>query len=517
MADNSYAQLIDDFEKGINVLKGESLTDYIKRMGGVDYESKADGGAIGIEVLFKKKNGGRVGLENGGTSNWWDGLTGEAKGIYDSMTAYGASDAEIQSKLQAQNLWSPDGSGGGGGGTEQVTGIINQNIGGDDRKNSYETFNYDTVKNYGPGGMYELPPESIGMSFFDSEPGSGKVKDQLPKSFVEANKHLSPNQQKDKYFTGKEVGVDYGALEAKEPGFMESFMGAAVPSKQFSEFRSPGTGGVLTGPAEEGFMSQQIEGIPGNLTREDLRSMYDNYNKFTGRTSNYAGARVPGTAGNLLEMAVSGISGIPFLGKGITKLGDFFGSSGPKSDTARWAVDNAGFGQGTQRDQFGTFTGGKTLLGKTENYKERMENKIADIAESYGYSLNDLMSLDEDTLNALGKRNKNRATLVKDYVTKIGVINKQNIQKQNDLQKVIDEENKIAAEKARNAKIAADMKYHNEHTPTATGGMTYNEIVDAMVQDRSESRRGKPGGIGGKELMASGGRVGLASMFTRRR
>jgi hypothetical protein len=37
MAENSYAQLIDDFEKGINVLKGETLTEYIKRMGGVDY------------------------------------------------------------------------------------------------------------------------------------------------------------------------------------------------------------------------------------------------------------------------------------------------------------------------------------------------------------------------------------------------------------------------------------------------------------------------------------------------
>ena len=238
MAENSYAQLIDDFENGINVLKGETLTEYIKRMGGVDYESRADGGrvgmlsggllkhgimsaieqiknmdegnlfskldplgkartikdalidridgfkeiikdlktqgrhideiedmkfemdeakdslkkineyienqpttrtlqadggAIGIEVLFtdKKANGGRVNFANGGSGNWWDGLEGEAKGIYDSMTAYGASDAEIQSKLQAQNLWSPDGSGSGGGGnTGQVTGIINQNIGG---------------------------------------------------------------------------------------------------------------------------------------------------------------------------------------------------------------------------------------------------------------------------------------------------------------------------------------------------------------------------------------------------
>ena len=99
-------------------------------MGLLDYldsiKGKADGGAIGIEVLFtdKKAKGGRVGVSNGGSGNWWDGLEGEAKGIYDSMTAYGASDAEIQAKLQAQNLWSPDGSGGGGGGT----GIINQGI-----------------------------------------------------------------------------------------------------------------------------------------------------------------------------------------------------------------------------------------------------------------------------------------------------------------------------------------------------------------------------------------------------
>ena len=52
MADNSYAQLIDDFEAGIQVLEGETLTEYIKRMGGVDYNAR--GGSVGIEVLFKK-------------------------------------------------------------------------------------------------------------------------------------------------------------------------------------------------------------------------------------------------------------------------------------------------------------------------------------------------------------------------------------------------------------------------------------------------------------------------------
>jgi hypothetical protein len=47
MDNNSYAQLIDDFEKGLLVLEGESLTDYIKRMGGVDYDAKANGGRVG--------------------------------------------------------------------------------------------------------------------------------------------------------------------------------------------------------------------------------------------------------------------------------------------------------------------------------------------------------------------------------------------------------------------------------------------------------------------------------------
>ena len=66
MADNSYAQLIDDYENGILVEPGETLTQYIDRMGGVDY--KADGGSIGIEVLFtdKMKNGGRVPMVSGG-------------------------------------------------------------------------------------------------------------------------------------------------------------------------------------------------------------------------------------------------------------------------------------------------------------------------------------------------------------------------------------------------------------------------------------------------------------------
>jgi hypothetical protein len=43
-------------------------------------------------------------------------------------------------------------------------------------------------------------------------------------------------------------------------------------------------------------------------------------------------------------------------------------------------------------------------------------------------------------------------------------------------------------------------------------GMSYNQVVNNMVQDSSDSQRGRPGGIGGKELMARGG---LASLWQR--
>ena len=54
--ENSYEQLIDDYNNGILVEAGESLTDYINRMGGV---KKANGGII--TAL-------RIGLANGSLS-----------------------------------------------------------------------------------------------------------------------------------------------------------------------------------------------------------------------------------------------------------------------------------------------------------------------------------------------------------------------------------------------------------------------------------------------------------------
>ena len=67
MTSEEYGQYIDDFEMGIDVDPTETLTDYIERRRR-EFESKADGGSIGIEVLFtdKMKDGGRVPAVSGG-------------------------------------------------------------------------------------------------------------------------------------------------------------------------------------------------------------------------------------------------------------------------------------------------------------------------------------------------------------------------------------------------------------------------------------------------------------------
>jgi hypothetical protein len=52
--DYDYGQLIDDFELDVDVMPGETLTEYIERRRR-EFESKADGGSIGIEVFFGPK------------------------------------------------------------------------------------------------------------------------------------------------------------------------------------------------------------------------------------------------------------------------------------------------------------------------------------------------------------------------------------------------------------------------------------------------------------------------------
>jgi hypothetical protein len=111
MTSEEYGQYIDDFELGADVMPGESLTEYIERRRR-EFDSKADGGSIGIEVLFTEKEP-RKNFFMGGPA-----LTGQALSVYNSMSAYGFSDQEIANALAERGLYTP-------GGTTTTTPVIN--------------------------------------------------------------------------------------------------------------------------------------------------------------------------------------------------------------------------------------------------------------------------------------------------------------------------------------------------------------------------------------------------------
>ena len=82
--------------------KGYDFRDYIPK--GAYKKRYADGGAIGIEVLFEEKNP-RTNFFMGGPA-----LEGQALNIYNSMNSYGFTDQQIADALQGQGLYTPSGS-----------------------------------------------------------------------------------------------------------------------------------------------------------------------------------------------------------------------------------------------------------------------------------------------------------------------------------------------------------------------------------------------------------------------
>jgi len=134
MTSEEYGQYIDDFELGADVMPGESLTEYIERRRR-EFESKADGGAIGIEVLFTDKKP-RQKLFMGGPA-----LEGQPLAIYNSMSAYGFSDQEIADAIREAGYELPTSPTEETGIIASAPNIINQDRGGGDGPPPGPTFN----------------------------------------------------------------------------------------------------------------------------------------------------------------------------------------------------------------------------------------------------------------------------------------------------------------------------------------------------------------------------------------
>jgi hypothetical protein len=137
-ADNMGYSTLTDYIKGQNIKIKEIEMDPIGDMQKI-FENKADGGSIGIEVLFKEKmkDGGRAGFFMGGPA-----LEGQALQIYNSMNAYGFTDQEIADALSARGLYTPAGSGTGTETTAPniIGAQINQGGGGGGITELQETF-----------------------------------------------------------------------------------------------------------------------------------------------------------------------------------------------------------------------------------------------------------------------------------------------------------------------------------------------------------------------------------------
>jgi hypothetical protein len=334
-------------------------------------------------------DGGRVGFFMGGPA-----LEGPALGIYNSMKAYQSfTDQEIADAIKEAGYElptsstpdpTPDPGQGAGQGAGQSGGRgSDQNAGYVDRQDY--SFN---KKNYRPGNQLEINPAAFGVSFPD-QPSSPKRE-----------------------------GIINQAID--------SF--TSLPTRSLSSFASPTTGGNIVGPAEQGFMGQTLDIDPAGRTREEIRSIYDNYNRFTGRTSNFADARQKGKAGEVLGTILGFASGIPFLGP-LAMLSNAFGPQGDKSLQSKYTVDGAGFGNTGARDEFGlaTFDKKDGFLGLTGNttrdYTNRMNERLGELDDFFGERIDDfdINNINAATFNKMSKINGFYAKQVQAYKDRLEV------------------------------------------------------------------------------------------------
>ena len=315
-----------------------------------------------IKEFFTAKDGGRVGLFMGGPA-----LTGQPLAIYNSMNAYGFSDQEIADAIKEAGYELPTADSGttppDSGSVAQSLGIVDKPYAGQVVDQTDYSFK---PQDYGPGKKLEIDPAALGMSFYDAEPK------QAPEGFI-----------------------------AKT---IDTF--TSVPGKQLSSFTTP-TGVTPRGPAELGFMSKQIApGIP--MSRDQIRAMYDNYNQFIGRGSNYASARVPGKLESLAKTALGTITNVPFIGAAIDKM-----KQGDRGLQSKYTVDNAGFGNTGTRDEFGlaTFNKKDGFLGltgtTTRDYVDRMNERLNELDDFFGERIEgfDIDNLTPEMLASMGKIN----------------------------------------------------------------------------------------------------------------
>jgi hypothetical protein len=192
---------------------------------------RADGGAIGIEVLFEEKKP-RKNFFMGGPA-----LEGQALSVYESMNAYGFSDQEIANALEAQGLYTP-------GSTTTTTPVINQapNIinqgggGGGGGGGGITTFDKGfSSQNFGLGSNkdvvdYEAEAYNIGPTF----------RGQIAKAFNAFQNIPTP-------FNIARMGIQKAIEFTKQKQIEKEMQQAAIARDIAQANKAAGTGGYQAG------------------------------------------------------------------------------------------------------------------------------------------------------------------------------------------------------------------------------------------------------------------------------
>jgi hypothetical protein len=268
-----------------------------------------------------------------------------------------------------------------------IQNIIGQNLNDNQaNKNLVDTTDYTTFdkRNYFPGGKLEINPGALQIGF--NPDGSAKGIASFPQTAQQQAFQSRLDAGGPFYGPEQQLAIQAGTSPTKMGAMDKGYFTGQ------KEYKTPRTIGeqVYASQLSQGdtsklrdFMEANIEGLPGNLSRQELVDMYNNYNQFLGRQSNYATARLPGTFGKMIDY---------FPGIGTVKRGleTVFGKPGDKSMRTKYSVDNAGYGQGTQRDEFGVFTGQKNdgflgILGNPTgpDYLDRMNERVDELTDFF--------------------------------------------------------------------------------------------------------------------------------------
>ena len=170
-----------------------------------------------------------------------------------------------------------------------VQNIIGQNLREDPaNRNLVDFTDYTTFdkRNYRPGGKLEINPAALQIGF--NQDGTAKGIASFPQTAEQQAFQKRLDAGGPFYGPRQDLAIQAGTVPTKmgamQQGFYEGPLKYKTPRKIGEQVYASQLSQGDTSKLKE-FMEANIEGLPGDLTRQELVNMYNNYNKVLGRKS----------------------------------------------------------------------------------------------------------------------------------------------------------------------------------------------------------------------------------------